>query len=107
VPLADSERYRFFTYCKLVIGARSAKYEFASSNTIRTTFAFDMSFVWKLGPLANERNCFFHRISTVTIEAIEHVLNVANSYLACRRQGLSVKDLSVKRTSMEFVRVIQ
>jgi hypothetical protein len=38
---------------------QSAKYEFASSNTTRTTFAFEASFVWKLAPLADERNRYF------------------------------------------------
>jgi hypothetical protein len=37
----------------------SAKYEFASSNTTRTTFAFDAGFVLKLAPLADERSGFF------------------------------------------------
>jgi hypothetical protein len=60
--------------------SQSAKYEFASSNSTRTTFAFDACFVWELTPLADERNCFFHRISIVTIDAIEHVLNVASSW---------------------------
>jgi hypothetical protein len=59
------------------------KYEFASSNITRTTFTFDACFVWKLAPLAEERNGFFHRISNATIDALEHVFNVANSYLAC------------------------
>jgi hypothetical protein len=31
----------------------SAKYEFASSNTTRTTFAFFACFVWKLTPLVD------------------------------------------------------
>jgi hypothetical protein len=56
----------------------SAKYEFASSNE-RTTFAFDACFVWKLAPLADERVGFFIENQN---DAIEHVLNVANSYLA-------------------------
>jgi hypothetical protein len=51
------------------------------NNTTRTTFAVDACFVWKLAPLADERNGFFHRIFIVTIDAIEHVFNVANSYL--------------------------
>jgi hypothetical protein len=59
-----------------------AKYEFASSNITRTTFASDACFVWKLAPLADERSGFF--IDIATIDAIEHVLNVANSYLAYR-----------------------
>jgi hypothetical protein len=37
----------------------SAKYEFASSNTTRPTFAFDACFVWILAPLADERSGFF------------------------------------------------
>jgi hypothetical protein len=36
-----------------------AKCEFASSNTTRTTFAFDACFVWKLAHLADERSGFF------------------------------------------------
>jgi hypothetical protein len=51
----------------------SAKYEFASSNTIWTTFAFNSGRIKRL----------FHRISIATIDAIECVFNVANSYLAC------------------------
>jgi hypothetical protein len=35
------------------------KYEFASSNTTRPTFAFDACFVWKLAPLADEQSGFF------------------------------------------------
>jgi hypothetical protein len=62
---------------------QSAKYEFASSNTTRTTFAFDAYFVWKLAPLADERGSVFLRISIATIDAIERVFNLANSYLAC------------------------
>jgi hypothetical protein len=62
--------------------AHSSKYEFESSNTTGTTFAFDACFVWKLAPLADERNSFFHRISIATINTIDHVFNVANSYLA-------------------------
>jgi hypothetical protein len=38
---------------------RVPKYEFASSNTSRTTFAFDACFVWKLALLVDERNGFF------------------------------------------------
>jgi hypothetical protein len=47
-------------------------------------FAFDACFVWKLAPLADERNSFFYRISIATIDAIEYsyVFNVAKSYLA-------------------------
>jgi hypothetical protein len=36
-----------------------AKYEFASSITTRTTFAFNVCFVWKLAPLADVRSGFF------------------------------------------------
>jgi hypothetical protein len=43
---------------------------------------FDECFVWKLAPLADEQSDFF--ISIATIDVIEHVLNVANSYLAYR-----------------------
>jgi hypothetical protein len=68
---------------------KSAKYEFASSITTRTTFAFDACFVWKLAPPTDERNGFFHRISIKTIDVIEHVFNVANSYLACGRENKS------------------
>jgi hypothetical protein len=38
---------------------QTAKYEFASSNTTRTTVTFDACFVWKLAPLADERSGFF------------------------------------------------
>jgi hypothetical protein len=38
---------------------QSAKYEFASSNTTRTMFAFLACFVWKLAPLADERSGYF------------------------------------------------
>jgi hypothetical protein len=41
------------------VGVLSAKYEFTSSNTTRPTFAFDACFVWKIAPLADERNGFF------------------------------------------------
>jgi hypothetical protein len=37
---------------------QSAKYEFVSSNTTRTTFAFYACFVWKLAPPADERSGF-------------------------------------------------
>jgi hypothetical protein len=37
----------------------SAKYDFASSYTTRSMFAFDACVVWKLAPLADERNSFF------------------------------------------------
>jgi hypothetical protein len=52
-------------------------YEFALSNTTWTTFTFDACIVWKLAPLTDERSGFF-----IEIDAIEHVLNVANLYLA-------------------------
>jgi hypothetical protein len=68
--------------CAVFRELQSTKYEFESSNTAGTTFAFDACFVWKLAPLADERNGLFHRISIAMIDAIEHVLNVANSYLA-------------------------
>jgi hypothetical protein len=61
---------------------QSAKYEFASSNTTGTTFAFNACFVCKLAPLADERNSIFYRMSIATIHTIERVFNVANSYLA-------------------------
>jgi microcystin degradation protein MlrC len=56
----------------------SAKYELASSDTTRMTFAFDACFVWKQAPLVDERKGFFRSIAT--IDAIECVFNVANSY---------------------------
>jgi hypothetical protein len=65
----------------------SAKYESESSNTTRTTFAFDACFVWNLAPLADKPSGFFYRKSIATIDAIEHVFNVANSYLAYRGPG--------------------
>jgi hypothetical protein len=37
---------------------KTAKYEIASSNTTRPTFAIDACFVWKLAPLADERSGF-------------------------------------------------
>jgi hypothetical protein len=52
-------------------------------NSTRTTFAFDAYFVWQITPLAGELNGFCHGIFIVTIDAIECVFNVANSYLAC------------------------
>jgi hypothetical protein len=67
---------------------QSAKYEFASSNTTRTTFAFDACFVWELAPpsaSSGRTNRLFHRKSIATIDVFEHVLDVANSYLAYRR----------------------
>jgi hypothetical protein len=77
----------------------SAKYEFASSNTTRTTFAFDACFVWKLAPLVDERKSYFHRISIATIDAIEHVLNVANSYLVCCRPSTSLRRSTLERVN--------
>jgi hypothetical protein len=58
-----------------------AEYEFASSDTTRMTFEFNTCFVWKLAPPADELNSFFHKISIATIDVIEHIFNVANSYL--------------------------
>jgi hypothetical protein len=69
------------TKCGCMYNQQSAKYEFASSNTTRTTFAFDACFVWKLAPLADD--------------AIEHVLNVANSYLAYRTSETANIELHV------------
>jgi hypothetical protein len=46
------------------------KYEFASSNATRRTFALDACFVWKLAPLADEQNGIFRGITIVTIDAI-------------------------------------
>jgi hypothetical protein len=57
------------------------KKEFASNNTTGTTFAFNAYFLSQLAPLADERKGFFYRISIATIDAIEHVFIVANSYL--------------------------
>jgi hypothetical protein len=51
--------------------------------TTRTTFAFDTCFIRKLAPLADKRDGFFHR-TIATIDAIEHVFDVRNSYLALR-----------------------
>jgi hypothetical protein len=45
--------------CTFALGHQSTKYEFASSDTTRTTFAFDESFVWKPAPLADDRSGFF------------------------------------------------
>jgi hypothetical protein len=55
---------------------------------------FDACFVWKLAPLANERNDFFHRKSISATDAVEHVIQVANSYLALCFQEVSL-NLSV------------
>jgi hypothetical protein len=74
------------------------KYEFASSNTNRTTFAFGALFVRKLVSLKDEQKCFCHRISIAMIDAIEHVFNVANSYLSCRRPSLSLRRSKLART---------
>jgi hypothetical protein len=70
----------------------------------RTTFAFDACFVWKLlAPLSDELNGIFHRISTATIVAIEHVFNVANSYLTCRyyseTPAFYQNDLAIRNTA--------
>jgi hypothetical protein len=50
-----------------------ANYEFASSNTTRTTFAFDVCFIWKLAPLADELIGFF-------IENVSRRLTRSNTY---------------------------
>jgi hypothetical protein len=70
----------------MVLVVRSAKYEFASSNTTRTTFMFDAFFVWELTPLTDERTAFFIEYPSrqLTRYAIERVLNVVNSYLALK-----------------------
>jgi hypothetical protein len=69
-----------------------AKYEFASSNTTRTAFAFNACFVWKLARLVDERNGFFHRIYCATTTAIEIVFKVGNSNLARRFYRASAPD---------------
>jgi hypothetical protein len=51
--------YRVWNLNYYLTKSLSAKYEFASSNTTRTTFTFDACFVWKLAPLADEINGFF------------------------------------------------
>jgi hypothetical protein len=66
--------FEYVSNYKLLLGALSSKYEFASSNITRMTFAFATCFLWKLAPLADEPNGFFHRISIATINAIEHAL---------------------------------
>jgi hypothetical protein len=64
---------------------KSAKYEFASSNTTRTTSAFDACFVWKLAPLADERSSFFiENLWLRLTRSSMYLKNVANSYFAYR-----------------------
>jgi hypothetical protein len=58
---------------------QSAKYEFASSNTPRTMFAFDACFVLKIAPLAVKLNDFFHRMSIeeldgLAVSALRHAI---------------------------------
>jgi hypothetical protein len=88
------------------IPIKSAKYEFSSSNTTRTTFASDACFVWKLTPLVEERNHFFHRIAT--IDAIEQVFNVGNSYLSLRYRAVPFeheKTLKLVQSKGRFFRL--
>jgi hypothetical protein len=68
----------FFWYNSNKSRYLSAKYEFASSNTTRTTFAFDVCFVWKLAPLADEQNGFFIENPSrhITNARIKHVLGL-------------------------------
>jgi hypothetical protein len=66
----------WFVLCDHEYCDQSAKYEFASSNTTRTAFVFDACFVWKLTPLADERNGIVHRISIATINAIDTYLTL-------------------------------
>jgi hypothetical protein len=93
-------------YRSKMFDVQSAKYEFASSNITRTTFAFDACFVWKLAPLADERNGIFHRIFIATIDAIEHVFNVANSYLACRVPRMSLHRVIPLERRLRLTRVL-
>jgi hypothetical protein len=53
---------------------QSAKYDFSSSNTTRTTLTLDACFVWKLAPLADERSVFF-------IENLSRRLTRSSTYL--------------------------
>jgi hypothetical protein len=62
------------------IGWLNAKYEFVSSNTTGSTFAFDAYLETSASSGRTKR--LFHRKSMAKIDAIEHVLNDANSYLA-------------------------
>jgi hypothetical protein len=61
-------------HSKLVLSTLNAKYKFASSNIIRTTFAFHACFEWKLAPLADERSGFF-------IENLSRRLTRSSTYL--------------------------
>jgi hypothetical protein len=90
----------------LAPGCQRAKYEIASSNTTRTTFAFDACFVWKLAPLADERNGIFHRISIATIDAIEYVCNVINLYLACSVPSMSLHRVILLDQRLRLTRVL-
>jgi hypothetical protein len=80
---------------------QSAKYEFASSKTTRTTFAFDACFVWKLAPLADERCSFFmenRSVGQVRVCNVKYVLDHVN-----RRDRYSMKNAissSARRTSL-------
>jgi hypothetical protein len=58
----------------------------------RATFAFDACFVWKLVTVADERNGFYRK-NIATINAIDHVFNVAISYLALCRPSTSLQRL--------------
>jgi hypothetical protein len=68
--------HNIFTYYyhTVTYGQQSDKYEFASSTTTRTTFAFDACFVWKLAPPADERSGFF-------IENLSPRLTRSSTYL--------------------------
>jgi hypothetical protein len=77
--MATILRYRYtLSVVEWAVVELSAKYEFGSSNTTRTTF-IDESFVRKLAPLADEPSGFF--IENLSRRLTFTVLNVANSYL--------------------------
>jgi hypothetical protein len=79
-------------------------YEFESSNTTRMNFAIDACFVWKLAPLADERNGIFHRISIATIDATEHVFNMANSYWSCWNRLCVRSDTATRQVIISLLR---
>jgi hypothetical protein len=66
--------------CRCTTFHKSAKYEFASSHTTQTTFAFEAYILTETSASSGRTKQLFHRKST--IDALEHVLNVVNSYLA-------------------------
>jgi hypothetical protein len=67
----------------LALSNQRAKYEFASSDNTRPTFAFDTCvFCMETKVPSGRTKRLFHRKSIATIDAIEHVFNVANSNLA-------------------------